>query len=160
MTFSDRQWDNPVVTSGNLGATAITMKRQYPETTVQPDSRRDQGVTSNRPSRQRVRPLPKGNSLYTPDASPVRQATERRSARPLMYLYQLPVWVAPLLLVVLLIAGLAMRGPAGAAALCGVAVVLGWLATLSWPQLSATGRLGRVLGIGLVLALAGLQAIR
>jgi hypothetical protein len=77
-----------------------------------------------------------------------------------MFLYQLPTWVAPLVLVVLLVAGLAAKGPAGAVALCGVAVVLGWLATLSWPQLSATGRLGRVLGVALVLALAGLQASR
>jgi hypothetical protein len=115
---------------------------------------------SNRPTRQRVRPLPKGDSLYTPGASPARQVTERRSAKPLMFLYQLPTWMAPLVLVVLLVAGLAARGPAGAAALCGVAAVLGWLATLSWPQLSATGRLGRVLGVALVLALAGLQAIR
>ncbi len=115
---------------------------------------------SNRPTRQRVKPLPKGDTLYTPGASPVRQATERRSAKPLMYLYQLPTWVAPLVLVALLVAGLAMRGPGGAVALCGVAAVLGWLATLSWPRLSATGRLGRVLGVAMVLALAGLQASR
>jgi hypothetical protein len=123
---------------------------------------RAEGITgvSNRPTRQRVRPLPKGDSLYTPGASPARQATERRSAKPLMFLYQLPAWVAPLVLVVLLVAGLAAKGPAGAVALCGVAAVLGWLATLSWPQLSATGRLGRVLGVALVLALAGLQASR
>ena len=87
------------------------------------------GVTSNRRSRQRVRPLPKGNSLYTPDASAARQTTERRSARPLMFLYQLPTWVAPLVMVVLLVAGLAITGPGGAVALCGVAAVLGWLAS-------------------------------
>ncbi len=115
---------------------------------------------SNRPTRQRVKPLPKGNTLYTPSASPVRQATERRSAKPLIFLHQLPTWVAPLVLVVLLVAGLAMRGPGGAVALCGVAAVLGWLAMLSWPQLSATGRLGRVLAVAMVLALAGLQATR
>ncbi len=117
-------------------------------------------MTSNRPSRQRVRPLPRGNSLYTPDASAARQATERRSARPLIFLHQLPTWVAPLVMVALLIAGLAAKGPAGGAALCGVAVVLGWLASLSWPQLSPVGRLGRVLAVAMVLALAGLQAIR
>jgi hypothetical protein len=115
---------------------------------------------SNRPARQRVRPLPKGDSLYTPGASRARQQAERRSAKPLLFLHQLPTWVAPLVLVGLLIAGLAVRGPGGAAALCGVAAVLGWLATLSWPQLSATGRLGRILGIAVVLALAGLQAAR
>jgi hypothetical protein len=127
-------------------------------------------VTTNRPARQsgsrqtrsgrRVRPLPQGTSLYTPGASPARQATERRSARPLIYLHQLPPWVAPLLLVVFLIAGLALRGPAGAVALCLVAGVLAWLAALSWPRLSAGGRLGRVLAVAIMLALAGYQASR
>jgi len=133
-------------------------------------ARKDCPVTTNRParqsrprptrSRQRVRPLPRGNTLYTPSASPARQAAERRSARPLIYLYQLPRWVAPLLLVVFLIAGLALRGPAGAVALCVVAAVLAWLAALSWPQLNAGGRLGRVLAVALMLALAGYQASR
>ena len=118
-------------------------------------------MSTSRPSRQqRIRPLPKGSTLYTPGASPARQAAERRSAKPLMLLYQLPAWVAPMALVVLLIVGLAIRGPAGAGALCGVAAVLGWLATLSWPSLSAGGRLGRVLAVLAMLALAGYQASR
>jgi hypothetical protein len=133
-------------------------------------------VTSNRPSRQRARPLPKGNarplpkgnvrplpngdSLYTPGASPARQVTERRSARPLMFLHQLPGWIAPLALLVLLIAGLAVRGPGGAVALCGVAAVLGWLAALSWPRLSAGGRMGRILAVALIVGLAAFQATR
>ena len=107
-----------------------------------------------------MRPLPKGNSLYTPGASPTRQATERRSAKALIYLHQLPTWVLPLVMVALLIAGLAIKGPGGAAAFCGVAVVLGWLAAISWPRLSANGRVGRVLGVAVVLALAVLQATR
>ena len=122
-------------------------------------------MTTNRParqarSRQRVRPLPRGTSLFTPGASPARQETERRSARPLIYLHQLPAWVAPLLLVVFLIAGLALRGPAGAVALCVVAAVLAWLATLSWPRLSAGGRMGRVIAVAVMLVLAGYQASR
>ncbi len=117
-------------------------------------------MSTNRPSRQRVRPLPKGDTLFTPDASAARQATERRSARPLLYLHQLPAWVAPLLMVALLIAGLAVRGPAGAAALCGVAAVLGWLAALSWPRLSSAGRLGRLLAVAVVLGVAAFQATR
>jgi len=133
-------------------------------------SRRDCPVTSNRParqprpgptrSRQRVRPLPQGTSLYTPGASPARQATEHRSARTLIYLHQLPRWIAPLLLVVFLIAGLAVRGPVGAVALCLVAAVLAWLAALSWPRLPAGGRAGRVLAVVIMLALAGYQASR
>ena len=127
-------------------------------------------MTTNRPagqsrprprrSSQRVRPLPQGTSLYTPGASPARQATERRSARTLIYLHQLPRWVAPLLLVVFLITGLAVRGPVGAVALCVVAAVLAWLAALSWPRLPAGGRLYRVLTVAIMLALAGYQATR
>lgn len=117
-------------------------------------------MSANRPSRQRVRPLPKGDTLYTPGASAARKAAERRSAKPLLYLHQLPVWIAPLLMVVLLIAGLAVRGPAGAAALCGVAVVLGWLAAVSWPRLSLGGRLGRLLAVAAVLGVAAFQATR
>ena len=117
-------------------------------------------MASNRPSRQRVRPLPKGSSLYTPEASPTRQAAERRSARPLVFLHQLPAWVAPLVLVVCLIAGLAWRGPGGAAALVVVAHVLAWLAAISWPRLAAGGRLGRTLAVVVMLGLAGWQATR
>jgi hypothetical protein len=171
MTFSDRQRHGPPRTGGNLGGD----RRNYQPIRPGRLAEGTAGVSSNRPARQtasrpgapgrkrsaqRVRPLPKGASLYTPDASPARKATERRSARPLLYLYQLPPWVAPLVLVVFLIAGLAMRGPAGAVALCVVAAVLAWLAALSWPRLSAVGRFGRIIAVAVVLAIAGYQATR
>jgi hypothetical protein len=117
-------------------------------------------VSTNRPARQRVRPLPKRSTLYTPNASAARQAAERRSARPLLYLHQLPRWVPPVVLAVLLVVGLAVKGPAGAAALCAVAAVLGWLAALSWPRLTAGGRAGRLLTILVLVAVAGYQAAR
>jgi Family of unknown function (DUF6703) len=117
-------------------------------------------VSMNRPARQRVKPLPKGNSLFTPNASPARQATERHSARPLLFLHQLPTWVPAVVLAVLLVAGLAVKGPGGAVALCALAAVLGWLASVSWPRLTAGGRAGRVLAIGIVLAVAAYQAMR
>jgi hypothetical protein len=98
--------------------------------------------------------------MYTPGASPARQTTERRSARALIYLHQMPRAAAPLLLVAFLIAGLALRGPVGAVALCLVAAVLAWLAAVSWPRLTAGGRAGRVLAVALMLALAGYQASR
>jgi O-antigen ligase len=104
--------------------------------------------------------LPKGNTLYTPNASPTRQAAERRSARPLLYLHQLPRWVPPVVLAVLLIVGLAVKGPGGAIALCALAVLLGWLATLSWPRLTTSGRAGRLLVLAVLLAIAGYQAAR
>jgi hypothetical protein len=63
-------------------------------------------------------------------------------------------------LVVFLVAGLAMRGPAGAAALCVVAGVLAWLAAISWPRLSSGGRFGRIVAVAAMLAIAGYQASR
>jgi len=109
--------------------------------------------------RSRVRPLP-GNTLYTPQASPARAAAERRSARPLLFLHQLPAWLAPVVAVVLLVAGLAVRGPVGAVFLVGVAAALGWLASMSWPRLSAGGRLGRLVVVAAMLGLAAWQATR
>jgi hypothetical protein len=116
-------------------------------------------VSANR-SRQRVRPLPKGNTLFTPGASAARQAVERRSARPMLYLYQLPRWVPAVVLVILLVVGLAVPGPGGAAALCALAAVLGWLAAVSWPRLTAGGRIGRLLVVAALLAYAAYQLAR
>lgn len=117
-------------------------------------------MSSNRSPRQRVRPLPSGDTLFTPGASPARQATERRSAKALLYLHQLPAWTVPVVLAALVIVGLAVRGPGGAVALCALAAVLGWLASLSWPRLSARARLVRVLVVAVLLALAAFQAVR
>lgn len=107
-----------------------------------------------------MKPLPRGSTLFTPDASPARQATERHSARLLLFLHQLPTWVAPVVLAVLLVAGLAVKGPGGAVALCAVAVILGWLASVSWPRLTASGRAGRLLAIAVVVGVAAYQASR
>jgi hypothetical protein len=121
-------------------------------------------VTGNRPGgprrRSRVRPLPRGSSLFTPDAPPARAAAERRSARLLLLLHQLPAWVAPIVAAVLLVTGLAVRGPGGAVALVGVAAALGWLAAISWPRLGPAGRAGRVLAVAAMLGLAIWQALR
>jgi hypothetical protein len=130
-------------------------------------------VSTNRPARQRVRPLlsggttpraprrlPKGRTLFTPNASPARQTTERHSARPLLYLHQLPTWVLPVVLAVLLVVGLAVKGPGGAVALCAVAAVLGWLASVSWPRLTSSGRTGRLLVLAVVVGVAAYQATR
>jgi hypothetical protein len=120
-------------------------------------------LSSNRArqaSRQRrPRPLPRGNTLFTPDASPSRQAVEQRSATSLLWLHQLPAWLLPLLAVVLLVVGLAVGGWAGAAALAGVAVLLGWLAALSWPRLSAQARMLRVATIAVVLLVAVIRGL-
>lgn len=116
-------------------------------------------MAPSRPTRQRTRPLPRGTSLYTPDATPGRQATERRSARLLIFLHQLPVWVAPVVLVVFLVGGLAMHGPEAAAVLVVVAAALAWLAVISWPRISAGGRGLRVVAVAVVLAVAVYKAL-
>jgi O-antigen ligase len=89
-----------------------------------------------------------------------RKAAEQRSAVVLLYLRGLPRWLPPVLLVLLLVAGLAVRGWGGAVALCLVAAFLGWLAFLSWPRLAAGGRLARAAVIALLLAVAAFQASR
>jgi hypothetical protein len=113
-----------------------------------------------RPQRGKKRPLPRGTSLYTPGASDARRTLEQSSARPLVMLHQLPVWVVPFLLAALLIAGLAVPGWIGAVALVLVAAFLGWLAAVSWPRLTASGRLLRVAAIAGVLVVAVIQALR
>jgi len=89
-----------------------------------------------------------------------RRSVEQRSAAPLLYLRHLPAWVPPIVLAALFVAGLAVRGWAGAIALCAVAAFLGWLAYLSWPRLAGPGRLGRVVAVAFVLGLAAYMAAR
>jgi hypothetical protein len=108
----------------------------------------------------RVRPLPRGSSLYTPDASDARRRIERASARPVVFLSQLPRWVVLVVAAGLLVTGLAVKGWIGAAALVLVAAFLSWLAALSWPATDRNGRLLRLAAVAGVLVLAGLQATR
>ena len=115
---------------------------------------------AGRPQRGRARQLPPGNSLYTPGASDARRSLERSSARPLVLLHQLPVWVVPVVLTALLVAGLAVPGWIGAVALVLVAAFLGWLAAVSWPRLAPAGRLLRVAAVASVLVVAAIQAVR
>jgi hypothetical protein len=89
-----------------------------------------------------------------------RQGLQRRSALPLAYLRHLPGWLVPTVLAALLVTGLAVKGWPGTVALCAVAAFLGWLAFLSWPTLAGRGRLGRVVTIAGLLAVAALQATR
>jgi hypothetical protein len=98
-------------------------------------------------------------SLYTPDASGTRQAVERASARPLLYLRQLPRWLVPVAMLALLVIGFAVPG-IGAAALVLLAACLAWLAYLSWPGLGGQGRLLRIAAVACLLALAAVQAGR
>ena len=89
-----------------------------------------------------------------------REAAERRSRLPLTYLRQLPPWTIPVLSAALLVAGLAIQGPVGAAAIVLLLVFLGWLAYLSWPRLDPAGRLLRVIILAGGVVLAVWQALR
>ena len=115
---------------------------------------------AGRPQQARARPLPRGDTLYTPGASDSRRSLEHTSARPLLLLHQLPVWLVPVVLTALLVTGLAVPGWPGAAALVLVAAFLGWLAAVSWPRLAPGGRLLRVAAVACVLAVAVIQATR
>ncbi len=97
--------------------------------------------------------------MFTPDPSPARASVEQRSATPLLWMHQLPAWLLPVLAVGLLVTGLAVGGVGGAVALCGLAVVLGWLALLSWPRLSAQGRALRIAAVAAVLVIAVVRGL-
>ena len=140
-------------------ASAAAQGRKGPALTT--DGTRRPGRTGQRtPGGRGPRPLPQGSSLFTPDPSPGRRAIERASATPLLWLHQLPVWVPPLLITGLLVTGLVVRGWVGAVALCSVAALLAWLAALSWPRLTAQGRVLRTAAIACVLLAAAIRVVR
>jgi len=100
-----------------------------------------------------------------PATDPVRPGSPRarlagRSRRALTFLTALPRWVPALATAVLLLAGLAVPGPVGAACLLVVGAFLGWLVTLSWPLLRGPARLLRVLTVALVVGFAVYQFTR
>jgi membrane-bound ClpP family serine protease len=85
---------------------------------------------------------------------------ERFSARPLVFLTQLPRWVLLLIVLGLLISGFAVPGLIGAIALLLVASLMGWLAYLSWPSIKASGRAARVVAVASMLVIVVWQARR
>lgn len=106
----------------------------------------------------RQRPLPAGESFVTPSASSLRQRLESRSATVLVFMHRLPRWVPFVLMLGLLAAALLVKGVLGAVFLVLLAVLLSWLAFLSWPNLGAGDRAFRVLAILVVLLGAALVA--
>lgn len=101
------------------------------------------------------RPLPPGEHFFTPGASGLRKAVEERSATPMTYLFtQVPRWVTPAVLVVLLLAGFAVSSWVGAVAVLPVLAFVGWLAYLSWPSLGTGGRIMRVALLAFLITLA------
>jgi uncharacterized YccA/Bax inhibitor family protein len=72
----------------------------------------------------------------------------------------LPRWLVPVLLAVLLVAGLAISGPLGAALLGVLGLFLAWLVFLSWPALPVATRIIRLVVVAGIVAVAVLQATR
>ncbi|MGP3956973.1 DUF6703 family protein [Nonomuraea sp. 3N208] len=101
------------------------------------------------------RPLPQGERFFTPGATGLRKAVEQRSAVPMTYLFtQVPRWVAPVVLVVLLLAGFAVTNPLGGAAALVVLAFVAWLAYLSWPSLGVGAKVLRVAMMTFLVLLA------
>ena len=120
---------------------------------------RPRGTSAGRPGSPGGRPAPAGRPGQ-PGASETRQAVERFSARPLVFLHQLPRWILLLIVLGLLISGFAVPGLIGAVALLLVAILLGWLAYLSWPSINASGRVLRVMALACMVVIVVWQARR
>ncbi|HEX6443765.1 MAG TPA: DUF6703 family protein, partial [Streptosporangiales bacterium] len=105
------------------------------------------------------RPLPQGDTFATPNPSPLRAGVERRSATLLVFLHRLPRWVPLMLMLALLAAALLVKGVLGAVFLVALAVILVWLAFVSWPMLRPGDRAFRALAIVVVLAGAAYFAL-
>lgn len=100
------------------------------------------------------RPLPPGEQFFTPGADGLRARVERRSAAPLVLLFQLPRWIVPVVLVALLLAAFALSSFWGGLAVLPVLGFVGWLAYMSWPSLDVRGRILRVALLTFLLLLA------
>ena len=97
-----------------------------------------------------------------PPAGGSRSSLERASTPLLLQLRRIPRWIMVVLPAVLLFGGLVM--PVGLAWLGGlllalVGVFLGWLLLLSWPVLSMSSRLLRLIVIVAVFGIAFIKAM-
>ncbi|GES01796.1 hypothetical protein Acor_38610 [Acrocarpospora corrugata] len=90
------------------------------------------------------RPLPPGEQFFTPGSTGFRRTAEQRSAAVLVFLYQLPRWLVPVVLVALLLVGFAVADWRGGLAVLPVLGFVLWLAYMSWPSLRPGARVLRV----------------
>jgi hypothetical protein len=123
---------------------------------------RPRGAPGGRPGSPAGRPAPADRPVrpITPGASGTRQAVERFSAKPLVFLFQMPRWVLLVIVLGVLISGFAVPGVIGAIALLLIVSLLGWLAYLSWPRINASGRVMRVIALACMLVIVAWQARR
>jgi len=98
-----------------------------------------------------------GNTATTPAGGPysARQKFEQRSAPAILMLSRLPRWAFPILMALVLVAGLMIPNQIiGGILLLILVGFLAWLTALSWPMLTTSGRILRVITILAALAVA------
>jgi hypothetical protein len=112
----------------------------------------------NRPRR----PVPAASRSLRADASvrDLHNSLARRSAGALLGLSRLPRWLLLIMVLAVTLIGLFVTGPGGAAALVLLTALLAWLLALSWPRLPRSARIGRLVILLAVLAVAGWQGTR
>lgn len=72
----------------------------------------------------------------------------------LVFLFQLPRWVIPVVMVALMLTGVVVADWRGGLAVLPVLAFVLWLAYMSWPSLRAGGRLLRVALVTFLVLLA------
>ncbi|WP_061294563.1 DUF6703 family protein [Herbidospora cretacea] len=107
-----------------------------------------------RKTKKAPRPLPPGEQFFTPGATGLRKTVETRSAPLLVFLYQLPKIVLPIVLVAFFIGGFAFPDWRGGLCMLPVIAFTGWLAYLSWPSLRVGSRVLRLALLAFLLAVA------
>lgn len=108
----------------------------------------------------------KGSGTNTGQQQPAqgsfRRSLERISAPWLVTLHQMPRWVVPIALAVMLFVGLLLSGDwgwLGAIFLVIIGLFVTWLTALSWPILTGSSRLVRVVVAVVLFGLAVLKAL-
>lgn len=84
---------------------------------------------------------------------------ERHSKRAIVRMSLLPGWLVPVLLALMLFAGLVLPAAWAGGLLLAVGLFLAWLSALSWPANSAGARAVRVAVSLLVLTLGVLKLV-
>ncbi len=113
--------------------------------------------SANRPQPAVGRPT---REAPTEPATGARRTLEVKTGPLLVMMHSMPRWVLPVVLAAALFFGLLLDGSwawLGAILLGVIAIFLAWLLALSWPLLSGSSRLIRVV---VVLAVAGMAVLK
>lgn len=86
-----------------------------------------------------------------------RKWLEAVSAPLLTRLHLMPRWIFPVITTAVLLLGLFISGPIGALFLILLLFLLSWLLALSWPVISNSSKLIRLIAVGLLAIAAWIQ---